>query len=342
MRIWFNQTFSSIHAVLRNIRRADADRRITLLFSHVNPHAPGMVLADESFVEPSNLEDESYLEWALAFCRDNRVNWFWPGKAVVLMAENRSRFLAVGTDLMTVAEPETLKLLNDKSAFYAALTPEVALPPDAVTVGTLAEFDRAYALLRGKYPRICVKPAVSVFGLGFRVVDEERGSITHLLRGVEYQIPLSELRLGMHNMARFDPLLVMEYLPGPEWSVDCVAKQGDLWVAVQRKKPQQAGYGQTIDDHPAIAEMVERLTARFRLNGLFNIQFKQGIEGPRLLEINARPSGGVGMACQSGINLAGMAIQTLSQSKPLPNTDERPVYGRLIAEINTPVTLSAA
>ncbi len=342
MRIWFNQTFSSIHSVLDSIRQEDTTHKITLLFSHINPHALGRLFADEVFVEPVNLDDETYLEWALAFCQDNHVNWFWPGKAAVMIAKNRWRFSAVGTDLITVAEPETLKLLNDKSAFYAALTPEIAIAPDNMTVGTLAEFDRAYAVLRSKHSRLCVKPAVSIFGLGFRLIDEERGSITHLLGGVEYQIPLSELRLGMREMARFESLLVMEYLPGPEWSVDCVAKHGDLWFAVQRKKNQQAGYGQTIDNHPAVTEMVERLTARFHLNGLFNIQFKQGPEGPRILEINARPSGGVGMACQSGINLAGMVIQTLSQSKPLPNNPERPVYGRLIAEINTPVTLSAA
>lgn len=339
MRIWFNQTFSSIHAVLRNIRQADADHDVTLLFSHSNPHAPGMMIGDETFIEPSGLEGDSYLEWALAFCRDHGVDWFWPGKAAVLMAENRSRFLALGTDLVLVAEPEVLRLLNDKSAFYKALNPAVAISPESVTVNTLAEFDQAYALLRNKYSRVCVKPAVSVYGLGFKVIDEDHGSITHLLRGVQYQIPLQELRSSMQDLAGFDSLLVMEYLPGPEWSVDCVARHGDLWFAVQRKKPQKAGYPQTIDDNPAITAMVERLTARYRLNGLFNIQFKQGVDGPCLLEINARPSGGVGMACQSGINLASMAIQTLTQHKP-PLNNGQPIYGRLISEINTPVTLN--
>ncbi len=38
---------------------------------------------------------------------------------------------------------------------------------------------------------LCVKPAVSVFGLGFRILDTQRDSITQLLKGTEYQIPIS-------------------------------------------------------------------------------------------------------------------------------------------------------
>ena len=45
--------------------------------------------------------------------------------------------------------------------------------------------------------------------------------ISHLLKGVEYQIPLRELRDGMRHTPHFDTLLVMEHLGGPEWSVDC-------------------------------------------------------------------------------------------------------------------------
>ena len=138
----------------------------------------------------------------------------------------------------------------------------------------------------------------------------------------------------------FSDLLVMEHLSGHEWSVDCVASSGKLWCAVQRKKPLKAGQGQIIDNHPEIAGMVERLTDHYALNGLFNVQFKQGVHGPRLLEINARPSGGVGMAMLAGANLAKMALQAiLNEHPPAELAAAGITYGRCVAEVNSPLIL---
>jgi len=340
MRIWFNKTFSSIHAVLRNLRNTDQPGDVTLILSHTHRHAPGMTVADESYLEPDDLNAQEYLEWAIRFCRQQRIDVFWPGKAAVLIAENQERFAAEGVQIVAVAEPSVLKLLHDKAGFYRQLDPAVAIAPEAIQVNTLAEFDSAYADLQQRHPQLCVKPAVSVFGLGFRVIDEQRDSITHLLSGIELQIPLQELRAGMLNAQPFADLLLMEYLPGHEWSVDCAASHGQLWCAVQRKKPLSAGLAQVIDNNPEIAGMVARLTQCYGLNGLFNIQFKQSRHGPKLLEINPRPSGGVGMAILAGANLAKIALQaTQQQNPPLELAAVNIVYGRHVAEVNTPYIL---
>ena len=82
-----------------------------------------------------------------------------------------------------------------------------------------------------------------------------------------------------------------------------------------------------------------RLTAHYRLNGLFNIQFKEGVNGPRLLEINPRPSGGFGMACLSGANLAHIALQSIRGRAVHPPVIR---YGLRVTEINTPVILQEA
>jgi predicted ATP-grasp superfamily ATP-dependent carboligase len=78
------------------------------------------------------------------------------------------------------------------------------------------------------------------------------------------------------------------------------------------------------------------LTEHYRLNGLFNIQFREGVHGPRLLEINPRPSGGFGMSCLSGANLAQIALQALKGETPEPAQIH---YGLKVNEINTPVVL---
>ena len=337
MRIWFNKTFSSITAVFNALRQARVGQGVTVIATHTNPAAVALLAADEAWHEPPGLVGAAYVEWCLRFCQQHQIDYFWPAKEAVLVVRHQADFAQVGTQLISVAPPATLTLLNHKGEFYRTLPPSVAMAMACIAVTDSNGFDQAAAELSQQHAALCVKPAVSVFGLGFRILDTQRDSITHLLEGVEYEIPLTELRAGMAHTPTFPELLVMEHLPGEEWSVDCAGRDGQLLCAIQRKKHPQAGYGQTIDNNADIQGMVERLTAYYDLNGLFNIQFKANAAGePRLLEINPRPAGGFGMACLAGVNLAEVFLQSLQGETP----SIAPLrYGLRVSEVSTPVIL---
>ncbi|MEO8407429.1 MAG: ATP-grasp domain-containing protein, partial [Oxalobacteraceae bacterium] len=49
--------------------------------------------------------------------------------------------------------------------------------------------------------------------------------------------------------------------------------------------------------------------AAYGLNGIFNVQFREGQNGLGLLEINPRMSGGIAMACVAGPNLPYLALR---------------------------------
>ncbi|MDQ5769651.1 ATP-grasp domain-containing protein [Thiothrix subterranea] len=337
MRIWFNKTFSSITAVFNNLRQARVGQGVTIVSTHTNPAASVFLAADEAWHEPPGLVGAAYLDWCLNFCQQHRIDYFWPAKEAVLIVRHQADFAQVGTQVIAIASPETLTLLNHKGEFYRTVPFSVAAVMACIAVTDSNGFDQAVAELSQYHAALCVKPAVSVFGLGFRILDTQRDSITHLLDGVEYEIPLAELRAGMVHTPTFPELLVMEHLPGEEWSVDCAGRNGQLLCAIQRKKHPQAGYGQEIDNNAAIQGMVERLTVYYGLNGLFNIQFKANAAGePRLLEINPRPSGGFGMACMAGVNLAEVFLQNL-QGETLNIAPLR--YGLRVSEVSTPVVL---
>ena len=93
-----------------------------------------------------------------------------------------------------------------------------------------------------------------------------------------------------------------------------------------------------LSPHSLVMIFLKMFANLFVLNGLFNIQFKMGVNGPRLLEINPRPSGGFGMACLSGVNLAQIILFSL---KGLSLTLPQIHYGRKVTEVNTPVILQA-
>ncbi len=327
-RVWYNKSFSFVYAVINLIKQQDISHEFYLLASHTQAHARALLVADEAYIEPSGLTGTAYIEWCLAFCQQHRVDVFVVGKGAQVIAQNEPQFLAIGTRLMLVADANTLALMDDKAAFSVHLPTDIARLPDTITVTTALEFHQAYQELRTRHPCLAVKPAVSVFGLGFRRVDEQANCLKHILKGDEYIVGLDELQQAMNQQEEFSPLLVMEFLDGDEWSVDCVADKGQLWAAIQRRKAmsEKGVPSQYIDNNADIAAMCHRLTQHLTLSGQFNIQFREGKNGIKLLEINARPSGGMAMACLSGVNLPYMALkgfvsgyQTLPT--PQPTTD---------------------
>jgi biotin carboxylase len=309
MRVWFNRTFSSVHSAIELIRKDDLERRFHLIYSNPNARVTAASAAHEFHREPSGLNTADYLDWCLAFCRAQRVDIFIPGKASTAIAGAHARFAAQGTRVLSTADEPTLALIHDKAGFYASVDLPQAPVAQFRPFENLAQFDAGYAELRPHHDKLCIKPSNSVFGLGFSVVDEQRSSAALLLAGVAYHIGRDDLRRGLAELGELRTMLLMEYLDGHEYSVDCVGDDGRLVCSVARKKPLEAGLGQLIDPRADIIEACSRLARAYRLNGVFNVQFREGGGKLRLLEINPRMSGGIGMACLAGPNLPYIALR---------------------------------
>lgn len=339
MRVWFNRTFSSVYAAIGLIREADRAGRFHLIYSNANPHAAAARVAHQFMVEPTGLDTEAYIDWCLDFCREHRVDIFIPGKESTALAGRHARFAAIGTRVLSAAAPAALELIHDKARFYAELDLPGAPLAETRLFENLAQFDAAYADLRQRYPKLCVKPSKSVFGLGFSILDEERSSAALLIAGAQYHIGLADMRRGMQELGEFRTMLLMQYLDGHEYSVDCVGDQGRLVAAVARKKPMQAGRGQLIDMRQDILDACAKLAAGFGLNGCFNVQFRENGERLHLLEINPRMSGGIGMACVAGPNLPWIALSGFADGfdqvlvPPVRN-------GIRVAELTSPTELA--
>lgn len=308
-RIWFNKTFSSITAALHLIRQADGAGDYHLLCSNTHPHALAAIAAHQYEVEPSGLSQEAYLDWCLHFCREQNIAIFVPGKEAVQISANRARFEAQGTRVLSVASAQVLALLHDKARFYQTVQLPMAPPAEFRVVENIDQFDAAWAELRAHHAKLCIKPSSSVYGLGFAVIDEVRDSAQLLMQGAQYHVAYQDLRRGLQQLPEFRTMLLMEYLAGHEYSVDCVGDHGRLVVAVARKKPHIAGHGQLIEMTDDIASACQMLCQNYQLNGNFNAQFREGNQGIGLLEINPRMSGGIAMACVAGPNLPYLALR---------------------------------
>ena len=109
-------------------------------------------------------------------------------------------------------------------------------------------------------------------------------------------------------------IVLMEYLDGEDFSVDCLARAGEAVSIVPRKRitslggPSQTGQ---IVNFPELIPYVQKIIKTMGFNSNINLQFKcrQGTQVPFLYEINPRLSGTIAANQAAGINLLAYGIK---------------------------------
>ena len=341
-RILLTRGLSNVRDAITLIHQAMTPGEFHLGATYPTPLTPLRGVADGFFAEPAA---DDYAEKLLDLCRKQNFPWVWPQGRWEALFNAQSRFAAAGVRLiLPCPDADTLDVLQDKARANARLA-AVGVPlPQTLPVATAAEFNEALATLNGDGRTICVKPARSIYGLGFRRIDDRKTALDRLLSNDSFTMSSAELATALTGAAGRRPFLAMEYLAGAERSMDCLALDGHLVRAVVRcKSPEAQGRWQLIEDNPDAWALARRVVAEFGLNGLINIQTRERIhaDGRReqcFLEVNPRMSGGIDMACQSGLNLPywglRLATGTIEQAAiPQPGT------GMRVTKVEQAVTL---
>lgn len=343
INVWFNKTVTSIETAMALIKSADTNNEFNVIFTHPNENFRGGLVADQFFVEPSEDEvsSEEYIGWALQFCKDKNIQVFSPGRCLQEIArpDNIALFEAIGVRLMIPSSYENIDLIEVKSKFYSSIDLPDTPPAKWESFRNVAEFDAAYENMSKCADVLCVKPSVGIFGNGFAILDEHRTMAQVMAGGFKDYIPFSVYRDSLIDVGDFEEMMLIEYLPYAEYSVDCVAIEGELLAGIQRRKPLKMGLPYTIMDRADLHEACQKLAKEFRLTGNFNAQFKDGTDGKTcILEINPRISGGIGMACLAGPNLPYIALKAFCHGLGSVDVPEIKV-GLLVGEKRVPLVL---
>ncbi|MBF0345904.1 MAG: ATP-grasp domain-containing protein [Nitrospirae bacterium] len=336
--VWFNESFSSIYNVISDIREADTKGLFHILCSHRNPEFLGIAASHVSAVEPSGVTGEGYVEYCLEMCKRYEVKLFLPTRGAIALAQRYVDFIAIGTKLLSCADSNTLDIINNKARLYSNIDPAIVNIPDYKTVTTVSEFEEAVGWLKERHSRLCLKPSVSVHGIGFKILANNITEYDCVMSDTGTKIGIEQMQGALKDKTVFKELMVMQYLEGAERSIDCLADNGSLIRLVIRLKSSELSYIQRFEHNPALTEIAKRLTAALRLNGIYNIQFKDSGSTHYLLEINTRMSGGLHYSTLSGLNIAYWALclfsgQCTESDIPSPNT------GLKIAKIPAAVVL---
>lgn len=309
-RVLLTRGLSNVRDAIDLIHRAMAPGEFHLGATYATAHTPLRRVADSFDLEPAGEAPEAYVEWLLARCRARDFTVVWPQSRWSLLLREQARFAAAGLRLiLPCPDADTLDVIQDKARANARLAAAGVPLPQTRPIATAEEFSEALAVLGNGTRRVCVKPVRSIYGLGFRLIDDGKRPLDRFLANDCCTIGGAEFARLLDTAEGQRPFLAMEYLAGDERSIDCLAHEGQLVRAVVRRKPAEAhGRWQLIEDDPEAWGIAHHAIAAFRLHGLVNVQTRERLhrDGGReqcFLEVNPRMSGGIDMACQAGLNL---------------------------------------
>lgn len=315
MRIWFNRWFTTVTHFMELIRSNDEGRRFEIFGTHSNMDALYLQYCDYAFTEPT-VSGEEYIEFCLAFCQKHKIDIFIPRKENVLISKRLADFENIGVKVLVCPDSDLMETLDNKAAAYHSIMQkeedgaELVSIPDFYVVNNINDFKLAYESLRAKGNTVCFKPVVGEGATGFRVIEDKIESIDQLFRRA------SSRRLPYHYACEilsqqeiFPDLMVLEYLDGPEFSIDCIASAEQLYAAIPRMKGE--GRIREIIDHHELIQLAQRFHEHYQIPYIFNIQVKYNQGVPKLLEINPRMSGGMHFSCLTGLNLPYLGIKLL-------------------------------
>lgn len=155
---------------------------------------------------------------------------------------------------------------------------------------------------------VCVKGVQGHSGLGFGILTNRKNYLEALSKGINKVYNIEDYYEINSNSRR----IVMEYLSGVEYSVDVLMHDGEVIVAVPRRRDRVSN-GIVIDGivekNQEIIDMASKIAQSIAYNGFINLQFINSNEGYKVTDVNSRFCGSQVMSFGADVNFPYLYIK---------------------------------
>ena len=225
---------------------------------------------------------------------------------LIILSENLEIFLKNNIEVI-VSDKYNLKIANDKLCCYQVLSSLSSEIPEFQAVKKIADLKKQAIELGYPHFPVVIKPSRSNGSRGVRVFDPgvDFYKEVFLNKPGSLRCNIDQYILNLEKVPNLPELMISEYLPGEEVTVDTICKNGSVKIFLLRRRNKiRSGIsvaGQFFFDQN-IYDNVVKFCAHLKLNGPIGLQFKKSVDGSyKLIEINPRVQGTSGAA--HGLNL---------------------------------------
>jgi len=262
----------------------------------IDPCAAGLYLVPEKrrFIVPRG-DSPNFVKTLWKVCEKHKIKFLIPtvDSELLPIALAQAEFEKRGIKI-ALCDIETLKLCRDKYALITKLRDHVPVPE------TVLLTSKTSAQIR-KFP-LFVKPRISAGSHGAVIIKRKS---------------------DLSNLPKDGSLMLQEFLPGTEYSVDAYVRANGVILAVVPRERLKTDSGIAVAARtvhlPEVIDVATRVLKNTQVRYVANIQLKRSSDGVlKLLEINPRFPGALPLTAKAGIDLPKLLVAEVS-GKSLPD-----------------------
>ena len=291
---------------------------IRLIGADADPNAPSRKEFD-CFYQIPKANDPAYLQEVLKICESESVDLLVPivTKELPVVAANRTEFENIQTKI-AVMSPDKIRVSNNKGFLFQELEKAgIPVPPYRI-VNNVEQLISAMNEIGLTGTGIVIKPVEGNGSRGVRLIDFNRSAFDAFFEEKPDGMHTSKeevIRILSEKEPFPLPIMVMKLLPGNEYSVDMVAKKGEVLASVCRVGLTVVSSNQTssmVVDEPEIIKMCEKAVKALGLSGNIGFDIKGDVANaqPYIIEINPRLTGGIVTCLAAGANMPWLGIKS--------------------------------
>lgn len=301
--------------IIKSLRKV-TERKIEIYGGDANTgNSVGVGLLDKTFQIPF-AESSDFIEKVLAICLNEKIDIIIPlvTRELFVFASNKNLFLENGI-AVSVSDPEPLNTANNKYLLMKYCRENNIPVPGFYLVKSMGEFKEAATQLGHPEEKICFKPPVSNGLRGFRIIEESQDRLFSLLNEKPNNVYIGfDEFISICNAGSYFPeLILMEYLPGDEYSVDVLVDNGKYISAIPRSRDHikmGISFVGTVVKDNEIIDYSRKVVEGLKLNGNIGLQFKRDKNGiPKIIESNPRVQGTIVLCTAAGENMVYEAVK---------------------------------
>lgn len=283
-------------AGINSCRLLKQESNVTIIGADIDPLSAGKFFTHEFILSPRVSDVTLYVQWLQKIIIDKAIDIIIPTvheELVVLDSVRDSLSCAV-----ILSSHESIRCGDDKFVCYEWASQH--LPDNVAKTTTLNDWSLNWSNQETQF----IKP---------RQGRGARGCLTALKTDIAH----------LQTQANGIDILVMELLPGTEWTVDAYRSvTGEMVYVVPRERIGLAGgisiKGKTVKNE-LVGSLTKKMCELLDCRGPVCIQWKADAAGvPRLLEINPRLSGGLPISVMAGVNPIKALLAEYRQEALLP------------------------
>lgn len=262
----------------------------------------------ESFHTVPSGSDKDYIPQMLRISEKEKIDIIIPGADEEVMAVSRAKGLFDKKGIIcSVDNIQNIDLVMDKWKLFNHLFKNKIPMPAFKPVSEVKDIKKVADYFGYPKSKFILKPRRSRGARDVWIIGEDDGSTS---------LKYFKNHFEKQNIKRLN-YVAMEFLPGPAYDVDLLAKFGNPICIVPRRrvwKNRLSSFceGCKVENNTQLIRLVTKISKLLKLNYAYDFDCGTFSDGaPAIYEINPRFSGAVAASLGSGVNIPVMLVRML-------------------------------